>query len=450
LSELQSENPDIVFIVRGISRMGFRSKEMLEAHYSKFGIVSRVMVVNSKVPSKVKPYNASQAQARVRPGSLGFVVMGSKESVERIMAEGFEQIVLGYQIRVERFVPFSINAVGDAASPLTVVAEEKAASKSASAQHSAQHTPRTLTSSGPPAGSEEDQQSTSQIAEEQISSDGTVLNKTGMAELRIDALQGTFDKLVRMMSELGDVTLFSDQQCAEAVALSRSAQQQLQGVVASCQNRLRKLDPNQPPCPTTAMTPKMTLGMQLEKVQEENPNCVFIARKISGMGFHSQDMLAEHYAKYGTVSKVLVAHSKVKPTHGQPRIRPGSLGFVVMACAKSVHAILEDGKEQTVAGHRICVEPFERAARCQEKTTEGASTNTGGTPASSCFTDSVRSSSGSGSAGGSEKSSDNGSREKMEEKDSTDSQLAEKSESGSGDQQSLYMPTRLPSGRPRS
>jgi hypothetical protein len=183
---------------------------------------------------------------------------------------------------------------------------------------------------------------------------------------------------------------------------------------------------------------KQTLGMQLDKLQEEEPHCVFIARKISFMGFQSQDLLASHYGKYGSVSKVLVAHSKVKPFHvkgGQPRIRPGSLGFVVMTSAESVNAILGEGKEQTVAGHRIWIEPFERAARCQEKSIDAASTNTGGTPASSSFTDSMRSSSGSGSAGGSEKSSGKGSNGKLEDKDSTDSQLAEKSESsasGSG------------------
>jgi hypothetical protein len=442
LSELQNENPEHVFIVRGISRMGFRSKDLLEAHYSMFGKVSSVMVVNSKVPSKVKPFSGGGAQARIRPGSLGFVVMGTVESVARIMAEGLEQLVAGYQIRVERFVPVSVGDSQMSTPPPTVATEERSGDQASSGQ-----TPRP-SNSGVPVGSGEEQ-STGQVAEEPLSSD-SALPKLGVADLHLHDLAGTFNMLVRMMSGSGDVNSLSDQQCAEAVALSRTAQQQLQGVVQSCHNRLRKLDPsgcpsvglntnaadgsspNQLSVPTTdRLMKKQTLGMQLEKVQEEEPNCVFIARKISGMGFQSNDMLAAHYLKYGSVSKVLVAHSKVKPTHGQPRIRPGSLGFVVMACAKSVQAILAEGKEQTVAGHRICVEPFERAVRCQEKTTDVASTNTGGTPASSSFTDSLRSSSGSGSAGGSEKSSDNGSREKLE-KDSTDSQQAEKSESGSG------------------
>jgi hypothetical protein len=480
LWELQSENPDHVFIVRGISRMGFRSTDMLEAHYSTYGKVCRVMVVNSKVPAKVKHTTVvGQHQAsRIRPGSLGFVVMGSTDNVARIMAEGSEQTVAGFQIRVQNFVPTSTPVscpaeVAEENAGNGTTAVEKSGNGTIAVEETCDISPwksisgqaTTCSDESTSAGQEKSDspRQTSSVTDEQTNSDSTS-QKTGSAELRIDALAGTFAKLVHMINA-GDVEHLSDEQCAEAVALSSSAQQQLQGLVQSCQNRLRTLDSsdgaptkkqmfrghgrNQDqastgcatgtssadgPKPLGASNPlkKQTLGLQLEKLQEEDPDRILIARKISGMGFDSVDLLTAHYSKFGSVFKVLVAHSKVKPFQakgGQARIRPGSLGFVVMGSTESVQAILDVGKEQVVAGHRIWVEPFERAAKYQEKASDAASSKKDVTPTSSSLTSDSLVSSHGGSAGGSEKSS--GSREKLEN-DSTDSQQAEKSESGSG------------------
>jgi len=129
----------------------------------------------------------------------------------------------------------------------------------------------------------------------------------------------------------------------------------------------------EPPAPERDMLhKKQTLGMHLSALQQEDPKCVFIARRINGMGFKSQEILTAHYSQYGEVSKVLVAHSQVKPYRNkgvEARIRPGSLGFIVMGSAGAVERILEDGHEQNVSGWRICVEPFEQTAQhmeCQE------------------------------------------------------------------------------------
>eukprot|EP00438_Fugacium_kawagutii_P035421 Skav202011 [mRNA] locus=scaffold1829:159235:169915:- [translate_table: standard] len=114
---------------------------------------------------------------------------------------------------------------------------------------------------------------------------------------------------------------------------------------------------------------KSTLGMHLTQLQTEDPKCVFIARRINGMGFQSKDVLSAHYEQYGRVLKVLVAHSKVKPFRrqgAQSRIRPGSLGFIVMDSPQSVEKILAHGANQTVAGHNISVERFEKIAKPQE------------------------------------------------------------------------------------
>eukprot|EP00434_Breviolum_minutum_P024609 symbB.v1.2.021732.t1/scaffold1896.1/size96813/3 len=150
---------------------------------------------------------------------------------------------------------------------------------------------------------------------------------------------------------------------------------------------------------------KSTLGMHLTQLQTEDPKCVFIARRINGMGFQSKDVLSAHYEQYGRVVKVLVAHSKVKPFRrqgAQSRIRPGSLGFIVMDSPQSVEKILAHGANQTVAGHNISVERFEKIAKPQEnvQSTAGDSTTTHGS--------STTTGSGSGSGGdsnGSDKSS---------------------------------------------
>lgn len=154
-----------------------------------------------------------------------------------------------------------------------------------------------------------------------------------------------------------------------------------------------------------------TIGMHLTQLQNEDPKCVFIARRVSGMGFQSQDILARHFGEYGKVLQVLVAHSKVKPFRrpgAQSRIRPGSLGFIVMADPQSVERILAVGMEQTVCGCRISVEPFEKIAKPRETATSSAgdSTTTASTNTGSNSNDST----GSGSAG-SEGCNSNGSEE---------------------------------------
>eukprot|EP00931_Biecheleriopsis_adriatica_P026273 TRINITY_DN15_c1_g1_i1.p1 TRINITY_DN15_c1_g1~~TRINITY_DN15_c1_g1_i1.p1 ORF type:complete len:857 (-),score=184.62 TRINITY_DN15_c1_g1_i1:189-2690(-) len=152
---------------------------------------------------------------------------------------------------------------------------------------------------------------------------------------------------------------------------------------------------------------KTTLGMHLTELQDEDPQCVFIVRRISSMGFQSQDKLTSHYGQFGKVLKVLVAHSKVKPFRrhsAQARIRPGSLGFIVMKDQQSVEKILALGAEQTVAGCCICVEPFEQIAKPPGRTTAtsnaGDSTTTGDSTTP-----------GSGSRSGSNGSDGSGSRD---------------------------------------
>jgi hypothetical protein len=132
--------------------------------------------------------------------------------------------------------------------------------------------------------------------------------------------------------------------------------------------------------PMINVTEKHTLRDLLVLLQGEDASRIFIVRKIGSMGFGSQELLAEHFSKYGVVSRVLVPHSKVKPFRNiqtEPRIRPGSIGFVVMGGHESVQRIFSEGKEQTVCGVRICVEPFQHIG----SKLESGSTDTGSTSA---------------------------------------------------------------------
>lgn len=106
-----------------------------------------------------------------------------------------------------------------------------------------------------------------------------------------------------------------------------------------------------------------TLSTSLQLLASEDPDCLFIVRRINKLGFKACRKLKQHFATYGTVVRVLVAHSTVRQ-HGDPqshtRRRPSSLGFVHMADAEAVRQVLAQGTEQEVEGSFIRVQRFER------------------------------------------------------------------------------------------
>lgn len=99
LRELQQMEPNRILLVRKINRLGFQSPQKLEAYFSQFGTVSRVLIAHSHVRSQ----NRGVAVMRQRPSGLGFVVMSSSEEVEKIIDLGPEQVVEGASIRICRF-----------------------------------------------------------------------------------------------------------------------------------------------------------------------------------------------------------------------------------------------------------------------------------------------------------------------------------------------------------
>mmetsp|Transcript_30391 Transcript_30391/g.80606 ORF Transcript_30391/g.80606 Transcript_30391/m.80606 type:complete len:331 (+) Transcript_30391:96-1088(+) len=99
LQLLSNVNPDCLFIVRRINKLGFKAVRTLKKHFSMHGSVLRVLVAHSTVRQHGDP----QCQARRRPSSLGFVQMSSREAVEAVLAYGQEQEVDGSFIRVQKF-----------------------------------------------------------------------------------------------------------------------------------------------------------------------------------------------------------------------------------------------------------------------------------------------------------------------------------------------------------
>jgi len=113
-----------------------------------------------------------------------------------------------------------------------------------------------------------------------------------------------------------------------------------------------------------------TMKTQLQALQSENPDTVFIARGINRLGFDSAALLRSHFSAYGEVKAVYVAHSRVRSVSGMRRrasqiparwhMRAAPLGFIVMASTKAAAAILAEGSEHDVHAVTLRVYPFHR------------------------------------------------------------------------------------------
>lgn len=106
-----------------------------------------------------------------------------------------------------------------------------------------------------------------------------------------------------------------------------------------------------------------SMKKQLQALQEEDPACVFIVRRINKLGFSSPPVLREHFSRFGPVKHVYVSHSRVKALRGTRqgdwRLRAAALGFVVMKHAESTELILASGPEVVVKGVTIRVFRFQ-------------------------------------------------------------------------------------------
>lgn len=108
-----------------------------------------------------------------------------------------------------------------------------------------------------------------------------------------------------------------------------------------------------------------TLRMHLQCLQEEDPKNVLILRKINKLGFESPELLETYFSEYGEVKRVLVAHCRVKPSNrrARSRVRPAGLGFVIMASAADVDAVLCLGEQQLVSNVPIQVQSYQQRGK---------------------------------------------------------------------------------------
>jgi len=106
-----------------------------------------------------------------------------------------------------------------------------------------------------------------------------------------------------------------------------------------------------------------TLSTSLRVLEDEDPDCLIIVRRISKLGFKATRSLKQHFSAYGQVVKVLLAHSTARQYCDQQfhvKRRPSNLGFVQMATADAVTQIVASGTSQEIEGVSICVARFER------------------------------------------------------------------------------------------
>lgn len=105
---------------------------------------------------------------------------------------------------------------------------------------------------------------------------------------------------------------------------------------------------------------KESLSTNLRELDKMDAARILIVRRINRLGLESPTWLRAHFSQYGIVDKVLVAHSRGKPTNtGTARVRTAGIGFIVMSKAEDVQAILSTGAEQAVNGVMISVQPYE-------------------------------------------------------------------------------------------
>jgi len=106
-----------------------------------------------------------------------------------------------------------------------------------------------------------------------------------------------------------------------------------------------------------------TLAGSLQSLSDEDPECLFVVRRISKLGFKAARTLKQHFRQYGDVCKVLMVQSFVRQSSDGAdagRQRPSSMGFVHMESAAAVRQVLAAGADQEVGGCMIRVQRFQR------------------------------------------------------------------------------------------
>jgi len=89
---------------------------------------------------------------------------------------------------------------------------------------------------------------------------------------------------------------------------------------------------------------------------------VIMVRRINKMGLDSAAALETYFAKFGTIERVMVSHSRSKSTNGVSRLRPATVGFVVMSKADEAKAAFTHGIHHLVQGVTVELGHFQSHA----------------------------------------------------------------------------------------
>ncbi len=96
LQVLEECDEECVLTVRKIHKLGLGSAQILRDHFSFYGEVDRVMLLPSR------PKSSSAVSSKIRPASMGFVVMRSRQPA--IIARLNDvQMIIGHPIQVQKF-----------------------------------------------------------------------------------------------------------------------------------------------------------------------------------------------------------------------------------------------------------------------------------------------------------------------------------------------------------
>jgi hypothetical protein len=98
MRKMSKVDPERIFMVRKIAKLGFNSDHFLTAHFKQFGTVEQVFVshsIDKSCPVRDRP--------RIRPAGVAFVVMSKVEESVRAINDGGEHIVHGVNICVCKY-----------------------------------------------------------------------------------------------------------------------------------------------------------------------------------------------------------------------------------------------------------------------------------------------------------------------------------------------------------
>lgn len=94
LDSLSECDERTVFSVRKINKLGFRSHSALRKYFSRFGSVEAIYFL----PYRYKPDTAS-----IRPSSMAFIRMASRDAVDLIFATGEVHLIRDSAVTVQPF-----------------------------------------------------------------------------------------------------------------------------------------------------------------------------------------------------------------------------------------------------------------------------------------------------------------------------------------------------------